>query len=100
MLGQEFNLHEVTVYSTKDHSAELELASINWVVFFSPSGVKSAIQQCRQSNNKIASIGATTATEIFKHLNKQPHAMANKPNPYDLLKAVHECDNLAINIKY
>jgi len=67
MLGQEFNLHEVTVYSTKDHSAELELASINWVVFFSPSGVKSAIQQCRQSNNKIASIGILTKI-IFNYL--------------------------------
>jgi len=86
---QKFNLHEIITYITKEQTL-LELGKPDWIVFFSPSGVKSTIKQSELLNIKIASIGATTAAEINELLNKRPHAVANKPNAVELLKAIQE----------
>ncbi|ORX92231.1 tetrapyrrole biosynthesis, uroporphyrinogen III synthase [Basidiobolus meristosporus CBS 931.73] len=96
-------IHELTVYRTEASSGiALELDNllsnhprIDWVVFFSPSGVDmtlEAMQHCGLlSNTRIAAIGPTTRDHLHK-LGFPVHLTASKPEPEILAQQVKEYD--------
>lgn len=93
-------LHELIVYSTSvvDHiilPSQLETTPPDWIVFFSPSGIK-AVTMLPWSWSRIrkAAIGKTTASALAEYADEvcdetwRADAIAEKPTPEALVDAI------------
>ncbi|KAG9303468.1 hypothetical protein G9A89_013795 [Geosiphon pyriformis] len=96
------NLRELLVYQTNgrpNFSQELENffeyecnSKVDWIVFFSPSGVDVALDPLKNksfwSHVKIATIGPTTRDYLTEKKGVEVHVVASKPNPENLASAI------------
>jgi uroporphyrinogen-III synthase len=82
----------------KLENVKFEKGKLNWVVFFSPSGVNAVIGTkfgklwIDHPEIKIAAIGNTTAKSL-KENGFNVHSVAKLPNPEDLYSAIQEYQN-------
>ncbi|KAK9747048.1 uroporphyrinogen-III synthase, partial [Basidiobolus ranarum] len=96
-------IHELTVYRTEPSpSISHELndlvqnnPGINWLVYFSPSGVDMTLEAIQHSGllsyARIAAIGPTTRDHLIK-LGIPVHITASKPEPSILVQEIQEYD--------
>ena len=96
-----YKIKEVIAYETTvlDNNLiklkkELKININNWIVIFSPQGIKEIIPYLKEAallddslNIKIASIGPTTEAFLLKH-NIKPHVTSPKPTPESLLNFI------------
>ncbi|KNC74424.1 uroporphyrinogen-III synthase, partial [Sphaeroforma arctica JP610] len=65
---------------------------VDWLVFFSPSGVEFCLDFLPKANAKFAAIGPTTAQKL-RDCGVVVSAVAATPNPDGLIKAVLSVSN-------
>ena len=101
LLENRIQLSEVQVYETyTSPTIQLDFLALSgrfdWVVFFSPSGVKVLLPVVHKLgiNIKIAAIGPTTREYIEEISQTTVTAMAKDPSPEALLLALREIDGM------
>lgn len=100
-LGELVNSHNNNVNNS--NIADNSFAPLKWIVFFSPSGVDSALAVCKSSftnfsipweSTRIAAIGKTTQQHLENneaHL-QSVHAVASQPNAKSLCESILQYD--------
>ena len=110
LLKSGFLLKELMIYETKPNSlftSELdkllnshEKKKIDWIVFFSPSGVDISLEVLKNrlledwNKIKIASIGKTTTSHLEKIKKIDVNVTSPKPEAESLAKSIHEYFNV------
>jgi uroporphyrinogen-III synthase len=83
-------------FQDKLEGALVEKDSIDWIVFFSPTGADLAIHHILRLENppKVATIGPTTSDFLINSYDIMPQAVAASPEPSSLLHAIREYEGV------